>query len=931
MWPDRAEYLNALDRLLPKVEKPTRYVGGEWNSVVKDRSSVDCRVVLAFPDVYEIGMSHLGFRILYSMLNQIDGVAAERAFMPWIDLLRELRAQDLPLVTLESREPLCDFDVVGFSLQYELTVTNMLAMLEQGGIPLLAKERTEGDPLVLAGGPVVFNSEPFADFVDLILVGDAEEALPEMLALQRTMKRDGATRLDIVRAITQLGGWYAPALYTLETEPVMGFLIPRPAPGENVPVRVQRRVVYDLNQYPFPENIVVPHSEIVHDRVSWELMRGCPVGCRFCQAGYIYRPTRQRDPRDVRDGVLRSLESTGYDEFSLTSLNTGEYGSILPLLKELMDQMEPRKIAVGLSSLHATTMTESLVEQVKRVRKTGFTIAPEAGSQRMRNVINKNLTEDDILRATGLAYKAGWQSMKLYFMIGQPTEVMGDVDGIVDLTAKILKQGRQSGGAKVRVTLSASTFVPKPFTPFQWFGMDDEAAFRAKQDHIKRSVPRGVEYRYHHHGESWLEGVLSRADRSVGPVILKAYRAGAVLDSWGEHFHQSIWREAFEACAVDADRLATQPISLQAELPWEVIDPLIRRKWLEVEYHRALEAGTMATCVDACTGCAPFSVECVKGEVAANRWEDFGVVSSKKLPAFNVTKAPKGRGEDLSMSAPGPAAKPIGCPTSGDIVTQAALELPPDEQLNALLLEVKELSKSEKPMVAPIYRYRAKFQKLGRSRFLGHLDMVRALTMALRRAGVQVLYTEGFKPRPKVALSPALSLGVASHAEYLDFDMAAPIELDSFLVTVNDKMPEGLRLIAIVPIELQSMALQESITLAQYRARIPNVSREELERSVEQFLRAESVLVTRVRKGKEKTFDLRAVVETAHVEADGALSFSLKFDVLGSPKHSELLGVLVGEERAADAEVERLELFSSLAERLVSPLVAGRTLRPSLA
>jgi radical SAM family uncharacterized protein len=469
------ELAAALERLLPRVEKPTRYLGGEWNSAPGVDPSTEVTLVLGFPDVYEIGMSHLGYRILYSLLNGIAGVAAERCFMPWIDMLALLRERGLPLTTLESRKPLDEFDFVGFSMQSELTVTNVLAMLDLGGVPLTASERQEGDPLVIAGGPVVLNPEPWADFFDLMLIGDAEEALPEAVEVYRRAKRSGDSRLATVRSIARVEGWYAPQLYDVKPEPLLGMLIPEPRPGEDAPARVRRRVVYDLDEYPFPDAIVVPHAEIVHDRVSWEIMRGCPVGCRFCQAGYIYRPTRERNPRHVADGVSRSVGSTGYDEFSLSSLNTGEYGAIEPLLAGLMDEMEPRMVGVSLSSMHASTMTETLAEQVRRVKKGGFTIAPEAGSQRLRDVINKNLTEEQILEATRLAFEAGWQLIKLYFMIGLPTETDADIDALVDLARRIRRQGREIGGNRVRVTLSVSTFVPKVFTPFQWFGMQPES------------------------------------------------------------------------------------------------------------------------------------------------------------------------------------------------------------------------------------------------------------------------------------------------------------------------------------------------------------------------------------------------------------------------------------------------------------------------
>ncbi|MBP7148665.1 MAG: TIGR03960 family B12-binding radical SAM protein [Acidobacteria bacterium] len=895
-WTDLARVHAELDRMLVELEKPTRYIGGEWNSVAKSPAEVDVAIALAFPDVYEIGMSHLGFRILYALLNDLPGVAAERAFMPWIDMLARLRERDLPLVTLETRRPLSAFDMVGFSMQHELTITNVLAMLDQGGVPLLAAERREGDPLVLAGGPAIFNPEPFADFFDLVLVGDAEEALPEALDLYKQMRGAGAPRLEIVRAVARTGGWYAPQLYEARPEPLLGMLIPRPRPGEDVPARVRRRVVYDLNRYPFPEKIVVPHAEIVHDRVSWEIMRGCPVGCRFCQAGYVYRPTRERDPAAVLAGVRRSIDSTGYDEFSLTSLNTGEYGAIEPLLAALMDEMEPRRVSVGLSSLHATTMTETLAAQVKRVRKTGFTLAPEAGSQRLRDVINKNLNEADILNATRLAFEAGWQLMKLYFMIGLPTETDEDIDALVDLGRRILRQGREIGGNRVRLTLSASTFVPKVFTPFQWFGMQAESDFRAKQDRIRRGVPRGIEFRYHNHGESWLEGVFSRADRRLGPAVLEAYRRGAVLDSWSDHLRLDIWRAVFAEQGLDADGLATRPIPLEAELPWEVVDPLVRRKWLEVEYRRALEAGTMATCATACTGCAPFSTECVKGEVAAQRWTDFDTHPGGRLPAYHVERAPEGRG--LGREPEPPAAEHESPPAEPQAAPAAA---PP----------------------RPLYRYRARFEKLGRSRFLGHLDMVRAVGMALRRAGVPLAYSQGFKPHPRMSFSHALSLGVASRSEYVDFDTNEPLDTEATMSAVNATMPEGLRLTAVVAADPKAPALQDAITRGRYRAELPGLPRAELERRAREFLERDTAEIVRRRKGKERRVDLRQLVESLCAPADGQLEFTLLLGGPAAPRIQEVLDVVLGP-GAPPVEVVRLEQTAESGGRPVSPLLAGR-------
>ncbi len=866
----------ALDRLLPLVAKPTRYLGGEWNSVVKDPGTLDVRLALAFPDVYEIGMSHLGFRILYALVNRIPWAAAERVFMPWVDMLDLLREHRLPLVTLESRTPLRELDLVGFSLQHELALTNMLAMLHLGGIPPLAAERGNGEPLVLAGGPLAFHPEPWAPFVDLVLAGDAEEALPEFLSRYRELKRAGARREDLVRELARLPGWYAPSLYRVVEEPVAGFLVPRPRPGEDVPARVRRRVLLDLDAVPFPEKIVVPHQEIVHDRVSFEIMRGCPVGCRFCQAGYVYRPTRERSAPRVIEGVRRSVAATGWDEFSLTSLNSGEYSAIVPLLTRLMDEMEPRQVSVGLSSLHATTLTRELADQVRRVRKTGFTIAPEAGTQRLRDVINKNLSEEQVLAAARRAFEAGWVLVKLYFMIGLPTETDEDVDALVDLAGRIAEIGRRVQGRRARVTLSASTFVPKPFTPFQWCPMILPGRTRELQARIRSRLPRGVQFRHHDPGASWLEGVLSRADRRFAPVILSAWRRGAVLDGWTEHLRLDAWRDAFAEHGIDPDAWVTREIPPEAELPWEVIDPLVRREWLAAESRAALAGRTVEPCgEEACTRCAPFAAHCIRGVVAAGRRE-------------NAAWADRAR---------------------------------------AARRETEETGGGDGGPDPPVYRWRARFAKEGPARFLGHLDLVRAIVMGFRRAGIQPGYTRGFKPRPKVALSPALGLGIASRDEYIDFETTAPLDPAESLGRIADAMPPGIRFLALVPLDQGVPALQDVIEQAIYEAEVPGLPAPDLGARVRAFLGKDRHEIRRTRKGKTRVLDVRPLVEEAGVTAGGRLRFVQVLRREGTARPAEILAAILGEEAAGKAIVVRTGLLARVGDRFVSPLLAARRRR----
>jgi len=874
--------------ILSGVQRPGRYIGGEWNEIVKDHREVDLTFALAFPDLYEIGMSHLGFRILYSLLNSRPDTAAERVFCPWPDMADELRRRSRSLTSLETQTPLGRFDVLGFSLQYEMTFTNVLEMLDLSGIPLRTDQRREHDPLIVVGGPVVFNVEPLADFVDLVFVGDGEEMIPEFLDLLKELKAAGASRKTKLRASAEIEGIYVPSLYDVERDEQSRLLIP--VPSGDAPYPVKRRILFDLDQYPFPDRIIVPHGEIVHDRVSVEAMRGCPVGCRFCQAGYIYRPTRERDPNQLRDTVIRSVRATGYDQFSLSSLNTGEYGAIQPLMFDLMDRFEPEKVSISLSSMHASTITPELAEQVRRVRKSGFTIAPEAGSQRMRNVINKNLDEEQILTACRLAFEAGWDVIKLYFMIGLPTETDADVDAMVDLAHEILHVGRRAvgrGRRRPEITLAASSFIPKPETPFQWVGMERSESLYRKQERIAARVRRGVRFKRHTCETSFIEGVFSRGDRALGDVLEAAWRKGARFDGWGEHFRFDAWQQAFREAGLDPEFYAYTDLDPQGRLPWQVVDSRVNRKWLALELKRALKEGTLSVCGPKdCHGCAPFARDCVKGLIA----ETTGRPLDSDLPLL------------ATPSAPGPGVPAAVSQVPPRLPRRSPTELREDDALR------------------PRYRYRGRFTKTGRLRFLSHLDVYRLLMRALRRAGVTLVYSQGFNPKPRVAFGPALSVGVASEGEYLDFDSHDRLDPEPAMREINEVLPEGIRFGAIREIARDVPTLGDAICAARYRTVGHGFDPAPC---LEDFRERSPVTVRREKNGKVRTFDLDVEMLELALGDDESVRMTLAVRNNGaSVRPEEVLRGIFGE-RAGRIGLVREELLVEWRGRMINPLLAA--------
>jgi radical SAM family uncharacterized protein len=737
---------DALRRILSRVEKPGRYVGGEWNEIKKGPGVPRYRVALAFPDVYEIGMSYLGQKILYGLLNRDPAVQAERVFAPWPDLEQELRRSGVPLASLENGLPLREFDAVGFSLLYELNYTNVLTILDLGGIPLRSAERGQGHPLVMAGGPAAFNPEPMAEIFDLFLVGDGEEAFPEIIAAHRSLRAKGLDRASVLRALAGIGGVYVPSLYTAERRPGSPLLVPRPL--GDAPARIEKRRVGALGRAFFPERIVVPSLRVVFDRVAMEAARGCPQNCRFCQAASLYFPHRAREPEVVLKTMVRSLRQTGYEASSLSALSISDYPHLEETVRCLMDELARDKIALSLSSLRPRGLSPDLVESILRVRKTGFTLVPEAGTERLRAVINKKLTEEEIREALTVAFQGGWKLVKFYFMAGLPTETEEDLQGIVDLVRRSLDLGRSMLGGPPRIHVSLSSFIPKPHTPFQWVGMDDVETLTEKQRFVRSGLARAksVDFKDHPVRTSALEAVFSRGDRRLNGVLLRAWANGARFDSWGDRLDHAAWERAFADEGVDpGDYLG--PLDPSAALPWDHIGTGLKTAHLRRELELALKARPSPACLERtcseCDGCD------------ARSWK-------RKPRPFRKPVLPAAR-------------PPLGEATDGSL------------------------------------RYRVVYAKLGKARYLSHIDLIHVLQRGFRRAGVEVRKTQGFHPKMDLSYGPALPLGMEGRREVLEFKSSFRLDEKAFLARMRRSLPAGIRVRSLALLGPGEPSLQAAI------------------------------------------------------------------------------------------------------------------------
>jgi len=596
-----------LHKILKEVQKPARYIGTEFNSVHKDLTDISIRFAFCFPDVYEVGMSHLGIKILYHLLNNQPDIYCERVFAPWIDMEEKMREANLPLFSMETKSPVAEFDFVGFTLQYEMCYSNLINMLDLAGIPALSADREEDFPFVCAGGPCAFNPEPLADIVDFFMIGEGEEVMLEVMDAYRNWKGAGTPKRAFLEEIAKIEGVYVPALYTVvynEDGTVKSMEPNHP----NAPARVKKRIIEDMDAVFYPDRIIVPFMETIHDRITLELFRGCIRGCRFCQAGIIYRPVRERSPERLLGLAEKLIENTGYEEISMSSLSTSDYTGLQELTEGLLDLTVSKKINLSLPSLRIDSFSMELMQKVQKVRKSGLTFAPEAGSQRLRDVINKGVTEEDLMRSVSLAFAGGYGGVKLYFMIGLPTETKEDVEQIAHLAHKVVQAYRDTPkhlrNKGLRVTVSASSFVPKPFTPFQWAPQDDIETLRDKQHWIKDEIhDRAISYNWHEAKLSVLEGVFARGDRRLAKVLIRAQKLGARFDAWNECFDYDLWLEAFRQEGIDPDFYNKRERSYDELLPWEIIDPGVSRAFLERENEKAKRGELTKNCRETCNGC----------------------------------------------------------------------------------------------------------------------------------------------------------------------------------------------------------------------------------------------------------------------------------------------------------------------------------------
>jgi len=831
--------LPVLDRLILSAQRPSRYAGGELNAVRKDLAKARVTWALAFPDTYEVGMSNVGFRLLYHALNERPDVACERVFMPWPDMEAALKAERQPLFSIESRAPLRAFDVAGFTLQFELCYTTVLAMLELGGIALHAKDRERDDPLILGGGPCTYNPEPVADFFDAFVVGEGEEVVHEISDAVADWKRGRAPREDLLWQLAEIPGVYVPSLFRVHyaaDQTIARYEALKPGYES-----VVRRVIPDLNLVPQAEKPIVPFMQTVHDRLPLEIQRGCTRGCRFCQVGMITRPTRQRDPNDVRRIAEQGLDATGYEEVGFLSLSAGDYSCIDGVLEDFFDELGPENVGISLPSLRTETMSERLAAQIKRVRKSGFTVAPEAATERMRRVINKGNAEKDLLHAVDTIFSAGWDLVKFYFMIGLPTERDEDVRAIVTLCAEALRRGKKLN-PRAEINVGVSTFCPKPFTPFQWEPMipleETQRKHGILRDELRKlgRAFRDLHVKPHDARQGALEGALALGDRRLSTAVFHAYRSGQRLDGWTEHFSLQAWHEAFAEAerqhGVGMEFFAHREKGEREVLPFDHIDCEVTKPYLWKARMAARKEGQVPDCAygeEICTACGACDYEVVD----------------------NIVYHP----EDYRRQ---PRSQPPALP-------------------------------SERTLL------RLRYAKEGVAVALSHLETMTALLRTFRRAKLSIPHSQGFHPKPKVSFGPACPVGTESRAEYLDLELFGIQGAAEVGDSVRAHLPEGFRLLFCEEVKPGGESLTRTIRGIEYRVELPEGVADVAQR-LAAFSASSDATVLREREGKRPVrVNLKTSVEGLQAAGAREIRFTLR---AGEPeavaRPSELLTALFG-------------------------------------
>ncbi|WP_232370799.1 TIGR03960 family B12-binding radical SAM protein [Desulfogranum marinum] len=789
-----------IEQILPLVRKPGRYIGGELNVVDKTWEEEQVHFCLIFPDLYEIGMSHQGLQILYHILNQRSDALAHRCFTPDVDMEAALKARRQPLFSLEQRRPLADYDILGITLPYELCFTNILTVLDLAFIPIHAKDRNEQHPIILGGGAAAFNPEPVADFFDAIVLGDGEEIVEELTEQFLQFKQQGQSREEILKQLSTLTGVYVPSFFQPQYN---GSRITSVEPLLPEYTSVMRRVLPEMQSPALVSKPLVPIVKPIHDRLGIEIARGCTRGCRFCQAGMTYRPVRERSVDDIMELAEAGITNSGFDELALLSLSTGDYSCLDTLMTKLMDRFADEYVSVSMPSMRVGTLTPVVMDQIKRVRKTGFTVAPEAGTDRLREVINKGIFEKDLMDTCQDAFALGWNLIKFYFMIGLPTETDEDVEAIVELARKAKLEAGQGRGGKVKINVSIGTFVPKPHTPFQWEPQISREQSRAKINRLKQILPRkGFALKWHEPEQSYLEGVFSRGDRRLADLILTAWQKGARLDGWSEHFNLNQWQVAADECGIEMDTYLRER-TLDEILPWDHLHSGVDRQFLEQELADAKKQLYTEDCRNGgCQQCGICDFETIK-------------------PRVNEKK-------------------------------EASL---PPAPLNR-----EKIVKPERTA----FVYRVSYSRMGDSRFYGHLEILQLIFRALHRAGLPVLFSQGYNPSPKVSFSQALPVGIESRAEYFYVELGKP--LSSLAQTITNLDAQLPATITVTDITLEKKVRQASYC-AMYKVTLDEFSENEIQQQVIAFNALDQLVIERIRKKKRRQLDLRPLV--ASMEAQG--------------------------------------------------------------